>query len=105
MLVQLLGSQPNEPSLTADKVFVLMQHLNRMSVEVNPNAMEFGIEPAPLDPETIAEVAKTLGPGEGIAIPAEAAMYPSAVFIILNEPTATIHERDCSHHDTQFQKH
>ena len=103
MLVQLLRSQPNEPSLTADKVFILMQYLNRMSVEVNPNAMEFGIEPAPLDPETIAEIAKTLGPGEGMAIPAEAAMYPSAVSIILDEATATIHERDCGHHDTQFQ--
>ena len=102
-LVQLLGSQPNEPNLTADKVFILMQHLNQMSVDVNPNLVEFGLETVTLDPRTIAEVAKTLEPGEGTIVPIEAGMYPSAVFIILNGPTATIHELDCSHKDTHFQ--
>ena len=103
MLVPLLGSQPDKPSLTADNVFVLMQHLNRMSVDVNPNAVEFGIEPVPLDLGTIAEVSKTLKPGEGADIPAWVSMYPSAVFIILNGPSATIHELDCSNKDTHFQ--
>ncbi len=103
ILVPLLRPQPNEPSLTADKVFILMQHLNQMSVDVNPNSVEFGLEPVALDPEIIAEAAKTLEPGEGIDIPAYVSMYPSAVFIILNGSTATIHELDCSHKDTQFQ--
>ena len=103
MLVQLLGSQRNEPGLTADKVFVLMQHLNQMRVDVNPNLVEFGIEPVTLDPGTIAEVARTLEAGEGADIPAWVSMYPSAVFIILNGPSATIHELDCSNKDTHFQ--
>ena len=103
MLVQLLGSEPSEPSLTADKVFILMQHLNRMSVEVNPHSVEFGLETAPLDPATIAEVGKTLEPGEGMVVPVEAGMFPSGVFIIWDGPTAVIHERDCSHKDTQFE--
>ena len=103
MLVHLLGSQPNEPSLTAEKVFILMQHLNRMSVEVNPHSVEFGIEPAPLDPATIAEVGKTLEPGAGMVVPVEAGMYPSGVFIYWDGPIAVIHERDCTHKDTQFE--
>ena len=102
-LVQLLGLQRNNPGLTADTVFILMQHLNRLKVDVNPGTSEFGIELVALDPAIIAEVAKTLEPGDGIVLPAEAAMYPSAVFIILDETTATIHELDCSHKDTQFQ--
>ena len=104
MLVQLLRSQPNEPSLSADKVFILMQNLNRMSVDVNPNSVQFGLELGTLQPGMIAEITKTMEPGTGTIIPAEAAMYPSSVFIILNETTATIHELDCSHKDTQFQK-
>lgn len=102
-LVQLLGSQPDEPNLTADKVFILMQHLNHMSVEVNPHAVEPGIEPATLDPGTIADIAKTLEPGEGMDIPAWVSMYPSAVYIISNGQTATIHELDCSYKDSHFQ--
>ena len=103
MLVRLLGSQPNEPSLTAYRVFILMQHLNRMSVEVNPHSVEFGIEPVPLDPATIAEIGKTLEPGEGMVVPVEAGMYPSGVFLLWDGTTAVIHERDCSHKDTQFE--
>ena len=103
MLVRLLGSQPNDPSLTAEKVFILMQYLNRMSVDVNPNSVEFGLKPATLDPGVIAEVARTLEPGEGI-MPAEAGMYPSAVDIILDGTTATIHERDCSHKKSSIQE-
>ena len=102
-LTQLLGSQPGEPNLTSDKVFILMQHLNRMSIDVNPNSVEFGIEPVALDPGTIAEIAKTIDPGAGIIIPPEAAMYPSSVVIVLNGPTATIHELDCSHVEAQCQ--
>ena len=29
--------------------------------------------------------------------------YPSGVFIYWDGPTAVIHERDCSHKDTQFE--
>ena len=102
MLVRLLGSQPNDPSLTAEKVFILMQLLNRMRLDVNPNSVEFGLELATLDPGFMAEVASTLEPGEGMHIPAEASMYPSAVYIILDGTTATIHEQDCSHMEVQF---
>ena len=99
-----LGMKRNEPWLTADKVFALMQLLNRMQVEVNPGLLEFGLEVAPLDAATIAEAAKTLEVGEGMDIPVTAAMYPSAVLIVFSDgPTATIHELDCSDKDRQFQ--
>ena len=103
-LPRLLGMQRNEPYLTADMVFTLMQHLNRMQVDVNPGSLEFGLELTSLDAGAIAEVAKTLEVGAGMDIPAEVSMYPSAVGIVFNDgPTATIHELDCSHKDTQFQ--
>ena len=102
-LVQLLGSRPNEPSLTSDNVFGLMQYLNHMDVEVNPHSVEFGLEPVPLDPAMIAEVGKTLEPGEGMVVPIDAGMYPSAVFILWDRPTAVVHEQDCSHKDTLFE--
>ena len=99
-----LGMKRNEPWLTADKVFALMQWLNRMQVEVNPDSLEFGLEVAPLDAATIAEAAKTLEVGEGMDIPATAAMYPSAVLIVFSDgPTATVHELDCNDKDRQFQ--
>ncbi len=101
-LVHLLESQPNEPSLTADKVLVLMQQLNRMSMDVNPNSAAFGLELVSLNPQMIAEAAKTLEPRAGIIIPPEAAMFPSSVFIILNSEAATIHELDCSQKDIEF---
>ncbi len=103
-LPRLLRMPRNEPCVTADMVFTLMQRLNRMQVDVNPGSLEFGLKIAPLDAGMIAGVAKTLEIGEGMDMPATASMYPSAVYIIFNDgPTATIHERDCSHKDTQFQ--
>ena len=40
--------------------------------------------------------------GHQVALP-EALMYPSGVIIVFNDgPTATIHERDCSHADEDF---
>ena len=49
-------------------------------------------------------LAGTLKAPNGTDMPATASMYPSAVYIIFNDgPTATIHERDCSHKDIQFQ--
>ncbi len=102
-LVQMIGSRPGDPRLTADKVFILMQHLNRMSVEVSPHSVESGLEPVTVDPAIIAEVGKTLEPGTGMVLPVEAGMYPSGVFICWDGPKAIIHERDCSHEDTQFE--
>jgi len=102
-LVSLLKSQPGNPNLTADKVFILMKHLNNMSVEVNPTSTEFGIEFVETDPAFIAQIAETLKPGEGADLPAWASMIPTAVIVVLDGPTATIHELDCSQKDFQFQ--
>lgn len=102
-LARLLGMQRNEPWLTADKVFALMQLLNRMQVDVNPGLQEFGIELGSVDARMIAGTAKSLKAGGGMVIPAEAAMYPTAVIIVFSDdPTAVIHELDCGDKDRQF---
>ena len=103
-LARLLGMQRNEPLLTADKIFALMQLVNRMQVQVNPGSLEFGLELVSLDARTIATAARTLEAGGGMALPMTAAMYPSAMSIVFSDgPTAVIHELDCSDKDRQFQ--
>ena len=50
----------------------------------------------------MAELARMLKAGQQAAFP-EALMYPSGVSIVFNDgPTATIHERDCSHPNEDF---
>ena len=104
MLARLLSMQRNEPWLTADHVFALVQLLNQMQVQVNPSSLEFGLELVSLDARTIAAAARTLEAGGGMAIPVTAAMYPSAVLIVFSDgSTAVIHELDCSDKNRQFQ--
>ena len=79
-----------------------MQHLNHMQVEVNPRSLDFGITHIPADASMVAGLAKTVEAGHQLAFPG-ALMYPSGVIIVFNDgPTATIHERDCSHADDDF---
>ena len=92
-----LDMQPGDPSLTASGVATLMRLLNHMQVDVNPRSLDFGITPGRVDASTVAGLAKTVKAGHQAAMP-EALMYPSGVTIVFNDgPTATIHERDCSH--------
>ena len=97
-----LDMQPGDPSLTANGVATLMQHLNHMQVDVNPRSLDFGFTRKRLDASLVAGLAKTVEAGQQVAI-TEALMYPSGVIIVFNDgPTATIHERDCSHADEDF---
>ncbi len=96
-LPQVLSMQRGDPSLTANGVATLMQHLNHIQVEVNPKSLDFGITPSAVDAAMVAGMARKMEAGEGVALP-QALMYPSGVSIVFNDgPTATIHERDCSH--------
>ena len=102
MLPQILKLQPGDPSLTANEVAALMQHLNHMQVDVNPKSLDFGLTCMPVDVSMIAGMARKMEAGEQAALP-EALMYPSGVSIVFNDgPTATIHERDCSHANDDF---
>ena len=97
-----LDMQPGDPSLTANGVATLMQHLNHMQVDVNPRSLDFGFERTRIDASAVAGLAKTVEAGHQVALP-EALMYPSGVTIVFNDgPTATIHERDCSHADEDY---
>ncbi|MDE0011790.1 MAG: hypothetical protein OXU36_11620 [Candidatus Poribacteria bacterium] len=101
-LQMVLNMQPGDPSLTANGVATLMQQLNHMQVDVNPQSLDFGLERSPIDVSMIADLAKGMEAGQQIALP-EALMYPSGVSIVFNDgPTATIHERDCSYADKDF---
>ena len=98
MLPQILKLQPGDPSLTANEVATLMQHLNHMQVDVNPKSLDFGLTCMPVDVSMIAGMARKMEAGEQAALP-EALMYPSGLSIVFNDgPTATIHERDCCSH-------
>ena len=102
MLPQILKLQPGDPSLTANEVAALMQHLNHMQVDVNPKSLDFGLTCILVDVSMIAGMARKMEAGEQAALP-EALMYPSGVSIVFNDgPTATIHERDCSHANDDF---
>ena len=102
-LPRLLDMPRGEPSLTAGMVAVLMRQLNNMQVDVNPGGLEFGLELTPIDPAMLAQVANSVEPGTGIALP-EALMLPSpAIIVFSDEISATIHERDCSQCNAQLQ--
>ena len=98
-LPEVLSMQRGDPSLTANGVATLMQHLNHMQVDVNPKSLDCGIATTTVDSAMVAGIAKKMEAGEGMAL-SEALMYPSAVSIVFNDgPLATIHERDCGHAD------
>ena len=102
MLSAALDLQRGDPGVTANDVAILMQHLNHMQIEVNPRSLEFGFESVPVDASMVAGMAGTVKAGSHVALP-EALMYPSGVVVVFNDgPTATIHERDCSHADHDF---
>ena len=101
-LPRVLNMQRGDPSLTANGVATLMQQLNHMQVDVNPKSLDFGITVSPIDASMMAGLARKMEAGEQMACP-EALMYPSGVSIVFGDgPTATIHERDCSHANEDF---
>ena len=102
-LADALGLQRGNLSLTANNVMLLVQRLNNMRIEINPHSLEMGLAFAPLSPEMIAGLARTLEPGEGSIVPIEAAMAPSPTIIVFDEALAMIHENDCSQIEVQLQ--
>lgn len=102
-LADALGLQRGNLSLTANKVIHLVQMLNNMRIEINPHSLEMGFDLVAVDPEMIAEFAKTIEPGTGAVVPATAKMSPSPAMIVFDEAVAMIHEDDCSPKQAQLQ--
>ena len=102
-LVNVLGLQRGNLSLTANNVIHLVQRLNNMQIEINPHSFEMGFALASVSPDMIADVARTLEPGAGVIVPVEAAMAPSPAIIVFDEALAVIHENDCSQIKVQLQ--
>ena len=102
-LVNVLGLQRGNLSLTANNVIHLVQRLNNMQIEINPHSLEMGLALASVSPDMIADVARTIEPGAGVIFPVEAAMAPSPAIIVFDEALAVIHENDCSQIKVQLQ--
>ncbi len=97
-----LGLQRGNLSLTAYDVIHLVQRLNNMQIEINPHSLEMGLAVAPISPEMIAGLARTLEPGGSSIVPVTAAMAPSPAIIVFDEALAMVHENDCSHIEVQL---
>ena len=95
-LVRILGLQQNEPTLTPDIAFRLMEYLNRLKVDVNPNSLEFGFETIPTTPQMIAELVETMEPGTAFGPPIMAWESHLAADIIIDDSSCTIHMGDCN---------
>ena len=94
-LVRALGLREDEPVLTPDMAFFLMEHLNRMRVDVDPNSLGFGLGTAPIPPEVIAQIVETMEPGTAFGPPIMAWESHLAVDIIIDDSSGTIHMVDC----------
>ena len=95
-LARLLGLQQDDPTLTPDMVFVLMEYLDRMHVDVNPKSLEFGIEASPTTPELIAQMVEAMEPGTAFGPPIMAWESHLAADIIIDESSGNIHMSDCN---------
>ena len=98
-----LGIARGDLSLTANSVIHLVLLLNNMRIEINPHSLEMGFDLVAVDPEMIAELARTIEPGAGAVVPATATMAPSPAMIVFDEAVAMIHEDDCSPKEAQLQ--
>ena len=95
-LVRTLGLQQDEPILTPDMAFRLMEYLNRMRVDVNPKSLEFGIETIPTTPEMIAQMVEAMEPSTAFGPPIMAWESHLAADIIIDDSSGTIHMNDCN---------
>ena len=75
-LVRILGLSQDEPRLTPNMVFILMECLDRMQVSVNPQSLEFGLETVPSTPEMLAGIAEDMEPGTAVSMLIMAWEYP-----------------------------
>ena len=95
-LVRILGLQLDEPSLTPDMAFRLMEYLNRMRVDVNPRSLDFGLETVPTTPKMIAQMVEQMDPGTAFGPPIMAWESHLAADIIIDDFSGTIHTADCN---------
>ena len=95
-LVRILGLQQDEPNLTPDMVFVLMEYLDRMQVYVNPKSLEFGFETVPTTPEMVAGIAEDIEPGTAVSMLIMTSDSHLAADIIIDDSSGTIHMGDCN---------
>ena len=91
-----LGLDQDEPILTPDMVFLLMEYLDRMKVEVDPKSLEFGLETVPTTPEMIAQMVETIEPGTAFGPLIMAWESHLAADIIIDDSSGTIHMHDCN---------
>ena len=95
-LVRALGLQQDEPILTPDMAFHLMECLDRMQVDVNPKSLEFGLETVPITPEMVAGIAEDMEPGTAVSMLIMAWDSHLAADIIIDDSSGTIHMGDCN---------
>ena len=95
-LTRVLGLQREEPILTPDMAFRLMEYLIRMQVEVNPHSLEFGLQTRAAPPEMIAAMIENLEPGSAARMLIMAWESHLAADIIVDQSTGTIHMNDCN---------
>ena len=95
-LVRILGLREDEPILTSDMVFRLMENLDRMQVSVNPHSLEFGVETVSTTPEMIAKFVETIEPGMAAGPPIMAWESHLAADVIVDDSSCTIHMSDCN---------
>ena len=95
-LVRALGLRQDEPILTPDMAFRLMEYLNRMQVDVNPKSLDFGLETTPITPKMVAGIAENMEPGTALSMLIMAWESHLAADIIIDASSATIHRRNCN---------
>ena len=103
-LVRILGLRQDEPILTPDMVFILMEYLDRMQVSVNPQSLEFGVETVSTTPEMIAKVVETMEPGTAVSMLIMAWDSHLAADIIIDDSSGTIHMSDCNQRGEENKK-
>ena len=91
-----LGLHQDEPILTPDMVFILMEYLDRMKVDVDPHSLGFGFETTPTTPEMIAQITEKMEPGTAFGPPIMAWESQMAADIIIDDSSGTIHMLDCN---------
>ena len=94
-LVRSLGLQQEDPILTPDMVFHLMERLNRMQVDVDPKSLGFALETTPIAPEMIAGILDQLEPGTAVSMLIGAWDSHLAADIIIDDSSGTIHRSSC----------
>jgi len=91
-----LGLRRDEPILTPDMAFRLMEYLDRMAVDVDPNSLGFGLETAPITPEIIAQMVEMMEPGTAFGPLIMASESHLAVDVIIDDSSGAIHTLDCN---------